>query len=337
MPGTDGCVRCGSSLHAATLVMDVRPPRAGKLAKRWRRAMPNLTRTQTHVGRLIRFGADCLSPARSRLVITQWPLVWRSVLPGWAHWHAGRRDRGRWFITAFCTLGAFGVLFYGRTLGSIFSGLAIAVHVSAIFDLINQYEPPRINVFGIAFDCPAWLVSLAVMMAVLLVLYAPIAGAIMQVAAPVEVTQSFEALQAGQVVLVNQRLGPGDQLQDGQLVLFNSSTYRVLNPFLHETVVNSNQSIGRILAGGGDMLTCVGGRVYVNGRQCLWQPSQPISLPSAEPVSEGMFVLLWNGTDERGTAVGATIAPELLRIPRDQIDGRIYWRYQPIWKFGSIR
>src|SRR4051812_12976476 len=40
MPGSDACGRCGSSLRLATMVMDVQPPRAGKITKKLRRVLP---------------------------------------------------------------------------------------------------------------------------------------------------------------------------------------------------------------------------------------------------------------------------------------------------------
>jgi hypothetical protein len=401
MPGTEGCARCGSVLSAATIVMDVNPPRAGKFAKRWRRTMPTVVRAEARAIPLILGGGDHVARTLGRLAVPHWDVIWRSIVPGWGHRHAGLHERGNRFLAAYLTLGTCGVLFYGLTLGSIFLGLAIAVHLIAVLDLINRYMPPQVDIsaalqprmafpvlmglwiLGIflgltyplsifamlqptipliflalmiilvvyrtprilaiverliaeAAGCPSWLLSFFVTGLFLLGVYGPMAWCITRVAAPVALAGPFDTLQAGQVVLVNQI--DAAESRDGQVVLFNSSTNLTSEGLLGQRYLVTDQSVGRVVAGPGEELTWKGGVLFANGEPSRWQPVEPINpnvgwefrVPQDSVVIHSMAAFA-------GTQFGNAIGQELLGIPRSQIVGRVYWRCQPLWKFGMVR
>src|SRR5438477_12870721 len=112
MPGSDTCGRCASSLRLATAVMDVHPPRAGHFAKRMRRALP-LRRVYYSVrDGLPSLRPDCATDAARSIFsnLLPWPLLWRLVIPGWSHFYAGQKIRGRLFLWGFLALFIPGML-----------------------------------------------------------------------------------------------------------------------------------------------------------------------------------------------------------------------------------
>src|SRR5580692_2331416 len=100
MPGSEACGRCNTSLLIGAAVMDVHPPRAGRTAKRLRRALPigkafYRTRDALHGDEMAvraRHAAQTLPP---------FPLFIRLIFPGWSHFYLKQRVRGHLFMWGF--------------------------------------------------------------------------------------------------------------------------------------------------------------------------------------------------------------------------------------------
>src|ERR1700722_2874375 len=150
MPGNEGCARCGTSLTLATAILDVNPPRASEFSKRVRRSIPQFLRANSVLRHLGRGAAERASSAVLRVKPKHWALIWRSIIPGWAHYYDHQERRGRMFLSAYLSLILSGILMYGTTLGAMSLGLGIAAHVMAIIDLLSRYKPERL-------DVPTWL------------------------------------------------------------------------------------------------------------------------------------------------------------------------------------
>src|SRR5437867_1461009 len=100
MPGSDACARCASSLSIATAVMDVQPPRAGKLRKKIRRALP-MGRTWYAVRDEFDGSRAATRAVRERFwghvtwdQMPPWAMTWRMIVSGWPHFYAGQKVRG---------------------------------------------------------------------------------------------------------------------------------------------------------------------------------------------------------------------------------------------------
>ena len=133
IPGVQTCGRCGASLQLASSAIDVHPPRAGRIAKRWRRWFP-----------IIRYwnrfrAANVLSTIR----ISGWPadlqtpgVLFRMIVPGWAQRCIGRTGRARWMFGCYLGLMLSGLLFIGTALGWLLLGLALSLHAASCLDIV---------------------------------------------------------------------------------------------------------------------------------------------------------------------------------------------------------
>src|SRR5688500_600124 len=116
MPGSENCGRCGSTLRLATAVIDVHPPRAGRVRKRFRRAVP--------MGRVVAEARDAIDAIGTTTGIHRvaarapWRLFLRSALPGWSHFYAGQRLRGHLFLWGTLVFLLPGLLLFGTLWGS---------------------------------------------------------------------------------------------------------------------------------------------------------------------------------------------------------------------------
>src|SRR5690242_13784096 len=111
MPGNDYCGRCGTSLKLSDASISVQPPRAGKATKRMRHWFP--LRRAYRLARSEPVFPTFASWARAGWTRTGWASAdWsirpddivRLALPGWAHWHRGRRVWGWIYFSAFAAL-----------------------------------------------------------------------------------------------------------------------------------------------------------------------------------------------------------------------------------------
>src|SRR5262245_20174802 len=124
MPGLDACGRCGSNLRLATAVLDVEPPRATPWQKRLRRWLPwssvNQLRYAVRDGKV--YAASRLE--ETGLWIPEPAILFRLLIPGWAHFFTGQRIRGGLFLGIYLVLLGLGILLWGTTAGGILLGLA---------------------------------------------------------------------------------------------------------------------------------------------------------------------------------------------------------------------
>ena len=93
--------------------------------------------------------------------------------------------------------------------------------------------------------------------------------------------------------------------------------------------------IDRILARGGDKVTCVQGELLVNGEPSPWLPLAPFQLPDALEITvpENCYLIFPSADGLPPADYGGSSSI----VPRGQIWGRVYWRTQPLWRFGAIR
>jgi signal peptidase I len=332
MPGSDACGRCASSLRLATAVMDVRPPRAGKFAKRLRRALPM---RRAYFGVRDAFEDVHLPSLTGSTWIFDnfpaWPLLWRLFIPGWSHFHAGQRIRGHAFLWGFVALLLPGLLFMGTTLGSILLGLAFSVHTSAALDVFNQAAPPC----GMR---RMFARSILVSIVLALCIYLPIGWLLARVAAARTMEMTAEPFLAGDVVLVNQSRRANDSPRPGQVVLYLLPAQQT-DPQHGRIYGYDGERIDRVLAVAGDRVVWAKGALTVNGAASPWRPLNEAVLPTrlALTVPRGCVFIIPSTTPNLSSASPAALWVSLSCVPREQVAGTVYLRSQPLSRLKVIR
>ena len=327
MPGVQNCGRCGASLQLASLPIDVHPPRAGSAAKRWRRWFP--ATLYWH-----RFRAAVAGGLAARRALG-WPsdlpapgLLLRMIVPGWAQRYAGRTTRGRWISWCYLGLLLSGLLFLGTGWGSLLLGLALALHAASIMDIVATSVPDlrqRLIYSGVA------VLLLAV------VVYYPAGWLLGRVAAPQIFNLASPPFEAGDVVLVNPSAYRSRDPQPGDVVQYGRAPQDIpMAGFGGHGAIYRLQGdrIDRILARGGDRATCSQGEFLVNGQPSPWLPLNPFPLPDTLDITvpENCYLIFPSADVMR-----AAIWQNASIVPRRQIWGRVYWRTQPLSRFGAIR
>jgi type IV secretory pathway protease TraF len=342
MPGSEGCPRCGSSLRVATAVMDVNPPRAGELTKLRRRLFPSF-------GRFTRRARAGVARARMRSIAAARPVAvgflglveqalralfqWRVIVPGWLQYLDNRPARGRMFLAAFLILLVPTVLLFGTTWGSIFLGLAVGVHAASALDQMDYRLP----------ECDRrtrntrWLAMFGL---ICLGVYWPAWWVVSRVADATVVSNTVGTLHAGDVVLADHWLAQQTLTAPGALVLYDLPTVAVgIHAEHHRVIDYFGQNIDRVLAVGPAHIDWQNGRLTVDGKLSPWQPlaAGAAGLTLSVDLGEGDVLIFPSGMPTLPPSDDVRDWESLSCLPREAVDGRVYWRYQPLWRFGPIR
>ncbi len=94
--------------------------------------------------------------------------------------------------------------------------------------------------------------------------------------------------------------------------------------------------VDRVIARAGQRVTIGQGKFLVDGVPTPWLPLNPQRVPDELDimVPRNCYAILPTVDPfSYPLAVWQTISV----VPREQIWGRVYWRYQPLWRFGAIR
>ncbi|MGO9109450.1 MAG: S26 family signal peptidase [Thermoguttaceae bacterium] len=325
MPGIQNCGRCGASLQLATSAIDVHPPRASSTAKRWRRWFPVASFWS-------RFRAAVARSLAARRVL-DWAsdlpassLLLRMVVPGWAQWYSGRPIRGRWMLCGFLGLLLSGLLFIGTGLGSLLLGLALALHAASIMDIVAT---------GVVDFGRRLIYSGIAMLVLVIVVYYPVGWLSAQVATPQRFNLAAPPFEAGDVVLVNPSAYRSTDPQPGDIVHYIRPQQDMPVTGRHAIYRLQGDRIDRVLARAGDQVICAEGKLLVNGQPSPWLPLNPLQLPDKLEITvpEHCY-LIFPSADAPSPA---TVQRNVGIVPRAQIWGRVYWRTQPLWRFGAIR
>jgi hypothetical protein len=341
MPGTEGCPRCGSSLRLSTMVMDVNPPRAGNWTKIRRRILP--------YDRFLRRARESAARARANSAAAAQPVTdgvlnlfeqairalfqWRVIVPGWLHFRDGRTARGRVFLNTFLALLVPAILFFGTTLGSVFLGLAVGVHAAAALDQANYHLPECTRRIRNA----RWVLMFGL---ICLGVYWPAWWLVSQVADATVVSGTVGPLRSGDVVLTDHWLPRQTFPGPGSLVLYDLPDRTVgAEREGHRLIVYAGQNIDRILAIGPAQIDWQNGRLTVDGTPSPWQPltSCADGFHATFVLPRGEVLIFPSGLPTLPPDSDIIAWQNLVCVPREGVEGRVYWRYQPLWRFGLIR
>jgi hypothetical protein len=331
MPGSEVCGRCGTSLMlgGVTVATDVTPPRAGRLAKRLRRVAP-MRRTYYRA-------RDALADTRTPDSIRRWtprlpeyPVFIRLIFPGWSHFYLRQRLRGHLFLWSFLACQLLMLLNFGTTWGGIWLGTAFSVHSSAALDIVTQ-------TFADAGVRDRIVRSIALSVLLWFGVYWPAGLLIGRFASPYIVQFAMQPFVPGDVVLVNNLSRP----RAGQVVLYQLSDYHImLAGAIHERreEIFTGQAIDRILAGPGDTVECLQGRMLVNSQPSKFVPLNPVKLRASFKliVPDGDYFIVPSGAPRIDTVDDAAAWSGIGCVPAESIVGRAYMRSSPLSRCGLI-
>lgn len=328
-PDSVNCCRCGTHLSLRDTAVDVHPPRARRWRKRVDELMPGTGFRRGWRAFAGQFGGD----PSDVLGASPWSLLWRSVVPGWAHFYLGQKVRGRVFLGLFLFFLACGLLQFGTLLGNVLLGLAMSVHASAVLDILQQEQRG---------DRLGRVVRAVLVLAVLFLLfYLPIVTAVGSVAGPRLIERDMGPLREGDVLLCNYwaywRLPPSP----GDVVLYQSAgalvTGRTPGGANQQIRIDRGERIDRVIAGPGDRVRCRKGVLLVNGTRSEWQPLNPavLAFDWELDVRPGHLCII----------PSTLLTPEqfhqawqyLVSIPAQSVLARVYFQLQPLGRLGFVR
>jgi Zn-dependent protease with chaperone function len=329
-------------MRLATAVIDVHPPRAGRFRKRLRDMFPA---PRAYYG--VRDGlytagnrtadlAGALKPQKPAFPPP--PIALRLIVPGWPQYWSGQRWRAHAFFWSFMLCLLWGLLTLGTTFGSFMLGMAFSVHSAAAVDAVNQSVP-------CAHGFRAQMArSLFVTLVLALFIYAPIAWMASRFLTLQTLELGIGPFQPGDVVVIADR-SRAALPEPGQVVLYrlvseerielqagnNGHGRRLLDP--------SGTRIDRVLAVAGDRVRWESPNLYINDKPSSLRPLQSMVMPKKLQVSvPAGHVLIFPTTTPRMDAQMSIVVWQTLSVvPIDQVQGRVFMRYQPLSRLAIIR
>jgi len=230
------------------------------------------------------------------------PARLRVLVPGWPQFFWGQRERGWVLLGSFLVAVGVGLLTWGTWEGWSFLGFAFLTHVTSLTDAIRQGS------FPVYPRRTAWLMisgSLGVL------LYLPTLSALFITACP-----GFSPDRAGSGYLVNYWAYHDAQPRRGHWVWLRTPAQGQNHP-------------ARVVAVAGQEVEWTGNQWRVDGQTPhLDSPHRMASWPLAchFKIPDHQFLV---EPEEDGTTPPAT--GPLFLIAQDQIMGRAWARYYPVW------
>lgn len=325
MPGSRNCARCGGLVALATATIEVHPPRANRISRRVPRLWGRFWTFRRTVGH---YQAELARPFEQ--LITRFDdtdfspgTMLRCIVPGWAHYHRGNRYRAQLFLLIYLALIAPGVLFLGTSLGSVLLGLAFATHVASASDaLVGRYATINDRLV-FTFCCAA---------ALALVIYLPAGLAGSRYAVPISVNEPILSFAEGDVLWYN----PSAEPTLGDVVLYRVPQVQLTGD--HTRYILQDRSINRVTATAGQNVRVAGGKLYIDGNLSTWQPPGDTwtTLDAEYQVPPGNLFIAPTGMIPGGARIHPGDVQRLAIVPESSVDGRIFFRSQPLWRASFI-
>lgn len=332
MPGVSNCGRCGAVLNSSPTPIDVYPPRARKWTKPFRRYFYFFTRHRIIPANLDR-GLDRMVHNRMQELYDNripWRTLLRMFVPGWNQFYFNRKLQGRIFLWGYLFSLPLGILFAGTGYGGLLLGAALSLHAASIIDIVIANTRDR--EYRLVY-------SLFSLILVGMLTYLPAVELVTRYATPQQFLLNSPPFQRGDVVLYNTRAYVQTLPQIGDMVIFRLPNMRVpvgrqghanvLVQFVGQTL------IGRVVAGPGQQITFQNGNLFVDGRLSPW--SQAFS----EQYTEAYLNIVPTDRYFIMTGLPMQIPQQVWLnntiVKSDSIIGKVYFRTQPLWRFGYIR
>jgi hypothetical protein len=329
MPGSEMCGRCGTSMLLATATINVHPPRAGRISRRMRRVLSPRGSMNRAAAVVERFKEALPGSKQAENTLVVEPLLVRLVVPGWSQLYSGEHLRGRIFLWTWIGLIGLGLILFGSVAGSLLLGLAVSVHSSAGMDVIARYidQPTFVRrmIYTMAFFA---LIALAI--------YVPAQRALTYFAEPFTVMTAAGDFETGDILLVSHAAFWRHEPEPGQLVYFDAGQHRIMGN--HAYFDYAGYRFDRILAGPGSKVSWHNGRLTVNGAPSALRPINPARLPPSIDIQvPADRYLIFPTTVPWMNGWEDSLWSEFALIPRDQIEGVVYLRKQPLLRMKVLR
>lgn len=314
-------------LALATATIDVHPPRARGIARRWPRLAGRFWSVRQWWANFSEKAARPINEALSRFEDTNFTLgaMLRTLVPGWAHRYRGNPQRGAIFFFGYLALLLPGLVFFGTGLGSLCVGLAFAVHIASAADAL-------VGRFATLADRLAFMFACAI--GISLAIYLPAAWFVTRVAVPIHINQQIFPFNAGDVLWYHRTssVAPGDW------VLYQVPAITTPNVG-HRRYVFRNSWLSRVVGVAGQRVSVTGGQLLVDGKPCPFAQTSGVwgQMQLEAVVPEGQVFILPDGLFNNGAPVTPALWQQLGFISRSRIDGRIFFRSQPLWRISTIR
>jgi hypothetical protein len=325
MPGSGRCARCGAMLSFGAQAIDVHPPRASALGK----SLQNWTWPVKRIVHLIgrRTAASFQSLAVDQMATHyDWGSIWRAIVPGWPHWHQGRKTEARWYLALYLIFGIPGLMGLASTFGALLAGMAFAVHaVSTATTFVPRFGGPQQR-FAFTAVCAIAIAGL---------IYRPLGRAFSMVTTPLQVGYATADLDRGNVVWTS----PAAQVHSGDLALYDLPPVNASGMiFLHRArVVNQGLRISRVIATENQKAVYKDNGWQVGGRTVEGAGPSSVQTPHLENSTVPPSCMLVDATD---AIVGDLSTQHLdaplgaILVPLDRLRGVVYLRTWPIWRIA---
>jgi hypothetical protein len=266
--------------------------------------------------------------SRTRRAQVDLPTLLRCIVPGWSQYHRGDRRRGLLFFLGYFGLLLPGAVLAGTGLGSLFLGLAIALHTASITDaMVRAFATPRDRI-ALTLGCGLVLCA---------VLYAPMAWIISRIAIPIRIYASIPPFQQGEVLWYSRSATP----VWGSLVLYTLPGVTVTGRTAAGNAANyrfQGDWIGRVVALPGQTVSVDNGRCLVDGVEVTMQPmaGPPLGTGGSLVVPDGHAFVLPEGLVPSGAQVNTNGLQQVFLVPTAQIFGRLYFRSWPLSRMSRL-
>jgi hypothetical protein len=221
-----------------------------------------------------------------------------------------------------------GLLFAGTTPGWFLVGLAISLHAASVLDIVAA----TVSDFGQRLGYTA--VTLVLLTALV---YYPAGWLLAQVASPQRFATAAPPFEEGDVVLVSLSAYRWSEPHLGDIVFYDLSQRDIQVPGGGHTIYRAwGGRVDRVIAHAGQRVTCSQGKFLVDGGPSPWLPLNPQQVPDGLDVTVSQNCYAIFPTVDTLTYPLA-MWPAVSIVPREQIWGHVYFRYQPLWRFGAIR
>ncbi len=238
-------------------------------------------------------------PSRSPFSV---PLGWRVMIPGLTQMTWRQRERGLVYFVSFLTALGTSLFCWGSLLGWFFLAICFLTHLAAALDVVRQRAFP---VFPFSVALAAAILGIG------LTVYLPIGALLRFCAFPASSGVTGEGYLVNRLAYQERTPAPGHYI------------------WLRSSPVSSPRA-GQVLAVAGQEVEWTGRRWRVDGKDI--QSEHPGAFPYYP--NAWRFQVPLNHVLIGPETTGATAEPglPLVIVSRDQIVGRAWARYYPLWE-----
>jgi type IV secretory pathway protease TraF len=257
------------------------------------------------------------------------------LVPGWAHWHEGQFDRGRWFLLAWLSMAVLCALTFGSAISAMCAGLMLAVHGCAMIDLAWRSRELDDQRTAMAFVV-MWT---ALAFVVVVPLYLPLRWAVFTRIDARQWMIDEPPLAAGDVVLFRPRARLRSLPQPGDIVVYPRAGYAIQQGGHRVLMRPAGEGMDRVIAGPESIVRWRHGKLSVNGEPTALRPLNVDRMPGEfELLVPSGHVCIFPSTDTLLSTSGSLEQwTQQSLVPQDAILGTAVMRNYPFWRFWWIR